>query len=155
MRLATTDGAGRRRHAVAPGLALVLAGLAISGCTEVETAEREGYQPAHIEEIEGSDVKSVALTAEGASRTGVQLARVRRNGRHLVVPYQSVIYDGDGKTWVFTHPKPRNYLRVPVVVDRVEGTRALLRKGPAVGTEIVTVGAIEVYGSELEIGGEH
>ena len=155
MRLTTPHGAGRRPRAVAPGVAIALAGLALSGCTEVETAEREGYQPAHVEAVEGSDVKKVTLTAEGARRTGVQMARVEQNGSHRVVPYQSRIYDGDGKTWVYTSPKALSYQRAPVVLDRVEGSRALLREGPAAGSAVVTVGAIEVYGSELEIGGDH
>jgi hypothetical protein len=137
----------------APAVALMIAGL--SGCTEVETAEVQGYEPSHVEAIQGSDLKRVRLTAEGARRTGLRTARVREDGRRLVLPYESLIYDGDGRTWVYTSPKPLEFLRVPVEVARVEGSRAVLRDGPRAGSAVVTAGAIEVYGSELEIGGGH
>jgi hypothetical protein len=140
---------------LAAGVALVFAGAGLSGCTEVETEAAQGYLPSHVEEIDGSDLKRVTLTEEGARRTGLETARVRRAGRQRVVPYASLIYDGDGKTWVYTSPRALHYERAPVVVDRVDGARALLRDGPAVGTTIVTTGAIQVYGSELEIGGDH
>jgi hypothetical protein len=136
-------------------MALVLAGLAIAGCSEVETVAEEGYKPSHVEAVEGSDLKKVSLTAEGASRTGLRMARVEERGGQRVVPYASIIYDGEGRTWVYTSPKPREYLRAPVVLERVEGSRAVLRRGPAPGTAVVTAGALEVYGSELEIGGDH
>jgi len=42
-----------------------------------------------------------------------------------------------------------------VKVDRVEGDRVLLTRGPRPGTRVVTVGATEVYGAENEIEGGH
>jgi hypothetical protein len=42
-----------------------------------------------------------------------------------------------------------------VEVDRVERDRVLLTDGPPAGSEVVTVGATEVYGAELEIAGGH
>ena len=44
---------------------------------------------------------------------------------------------------------------MPVTVDRIEGKRVFVSKGPAAGTKVVTVGATEVYGAELEIAGSH
>jgi multidrug efflux pump subunit AcrA (membrane-fusion protein) len=72
---------------------------------------------------------------------------VRRN----VVPYAALIYDPEGKTYVYTSPKPLEYLREEVKVDRIEGDRVLVSRGPPAGTEVVTVGAAEVYGTELEV----
>ena len=43
------------------------------------------------------------------------------------------------------------YLREEVEVDRIEGTACCSPSGPPAGTEVVTVGAAEVYGAELEI----
>ena len=42
-----------------------------------------------------------------------------------------------------------------MVVDRIEGDRVLLSDGLGPGAEVVTVGAAEVYGAELGIGGGH
>jgi hypothetical protein len=129
---------------------LVIAALPLSACSEVEEEEATGYEPAKLESVKGSDdLKRVTFTREGAERVGLKTARVRAD----VVPYAAVLYDAEGKTYVYTSPKPLSYLREEVVVDRIEGDRAFLSKGPAAGTEVVTVGAAEVYGTELEIAG--
>jgi hypothetical protein len=146
---------GLRAHRRAVGLALIVAGVALSGCTEVEPAEDVGYEPAKVHEVEGSELKQVMLTAEGAERTGLQTAPVRRSGDHRVVPYSALIYDGEGRTFVYTAPKPRSFLRAAVVVDRIEGDRVLLADGPAAGSRVVTIGATEVYGTELDVAGSH
>jgi multidrug efflux pump subunit AcrA (membrane-fusion protein) len=138
-----------------PGLAAAVVVIALSGCTEVESSDVEGYQPSKLQEVEGSDVKQVTFTAEGAERTGVRTAAVRRDGERLVVPSSSLLYDADGGTFVYTEPKPLSFLRAPVVVDHIEGERVSLAEGPAAGSRVVTTGAAEVYGSELEIAGSH
>jgi hypothetical protein len=146
---------GLRAHRRAVGLALIVAGVALSGCTEVEPAEEAGYEPAKVQDVEGSELKQVTLTAEGAERTGLQTAPVRRSGDHRVVPYTALIYDGEGRTFVYTAQQPRSFLRAAVVVDRIEGDRVLLADGPAAGSRVVTVGATEVYGTELDVAGSH
>jgi len=56
---------------------------------------------------------------------------------------------------VYMVTAPLTFLRVEVVVDRVVGDRALLSSGLSAGTEVVTVGATQVYGAELGIGESH
>jgi hypothetical protein len=138
-----------------PGLAAALVAIALSGCTEVESSDVEGYHPSELHEVEGSDVKRVTFTTEGAERTGLRTAPVRRDGDRRVVPYSALLYDGEGATYVYTAPEPLSFVRAPVVVDRVVGQRVLLTDGPPVGSRVVTTGAAEVYGSELEIAGSH
>jgi hypothetical protein len=135
--------------------ALIVAVVALAGCTEVESTTDEGYQPAKLEEVEGSALKQVTLTPEGAQRIGVRTALVQQSGGHPVVPYAALVYDGDGKPYVFVASKPLSFMRSAVVVDRIDGDRVLLRKGPVVGSRVVTTGASEVYGAELEIQGSH
>jgi multidrug efflux pump subunit AcrA (membrane-fusion protein) len=135
----------------------VIAAASLSACKEVEEESAAGYEPAHLEAVKGKsdDFKRVKLTQEGADRTGVQTATVRTSGSRKVVPYESLIYNDEAKTFVYTSKKALEYERVPVTVDRIEGNRVFVSKGPAAGTKIVTVGATEVYGSELEIAGSH
>jgi hypothetical protein len=140
---------------LAAGLSLVVAGLVLSACSEVEEGSTSGYEPARLERVDGSEVKRVRFTAEGARRTGLRTATVRRSGRHRVVPYPALIYDPAGASHVYTSPEPLTFLRTQVRVDRVERGRAFLADGPPVGTEVVTIGATEVYGTELEIAGGH
>jgi hypothetical protein len=130
---------------------LVAAALALGGCTEVETETATGYEPSKIEPIKGTDLQRVTFTAEGAERVGLQTRRVSRSGKLKVVPYAALLYAPDGKTYVYTSTKPLEYLREQVKVDRIVGSRVFLADGPPAGTEVVTVGATEVYGTELEV----
>jgi hypothetical protein len=136
---------------------LAAAAVAVSGCKEIESESATGYEPAHLEEIEGKgdEIKRVVFTAEGAERTGLQTAKVRSEGGRLVLPYESLIYDAEGATWVYTNTGKLTYLREQVKVDHIAGDRVVLKDGPAAGTAVVTVGTTEVYGTELEIAGSH
>ena len=130
-------------------------GTSVSACTEVVPPEPEVHEPAHLEPVEGTDVQQVTFDERGAEQVSVQTARVRRVGGHAVVPYAALIYDGAGSPWVYTSPEPRTYVREPVDVRRVVGHRVVLDDGPSAGTEVVTTGAAEVYGAELDIAGSH
>jgi hypothetical protein len=143
-------------RAACTGLVLIAAGVSPSACSEA-TGEYEGretaghYEPAKLEPIKGTDVKRVKFTAEGAKRVGLQMAQVRGDGQRKVVPYAAVIYDPEGNTFTYTSPELLVYVREKVKVDYVDGDRVVLSEGPSVGTEIVTVGAAEVYGTEFEV----
>ena len=142
----------RPRELALAGLVLAIAALPLAGCTEVETETATGYEPSTLEPVKGNDdLQLVTFTEEGAKRVDLQTAAVRRSGTHSVVPYAALIYDPEGKTYVYTSPKPLEYLRAEVKVDRIEGDRVLLSRGPPAGTRVVTVGAAEVYGTELEV----
>jgi hypothetical protein len=146
-----------RPKMLAVALATVVAGLSLSACKEVESESAAGYEPTKLEAIKGKDEESqrVTFTQEGAARVDVKTGKVTRRGRQLAVPYAALIYSGDVKTYVYVTSKPRTYERAEVKVDRIEGNRVLLSKGPRPGTEVVTRGAAEVYGAELDIAGSH
>ena len=143
----------RRRSPLAlAGLVSMAAAIALGSCTEVETESATGYEPAALEPVKGSeDLQRVTFTEEGARRVGLETGEVSRNGKRLVAPYAALLYDPEGKTYVYTNPKPLEYLRALVEVDRIEGDRVLLTDGPPAGTKVVTVGVTEVYGTELEV----
>jgi multidrug efflux pump subunit AcrA (membrane-fusion protein) len=134
------------RPRLAAGALLALAALPLSACTEVESETATGYEPATLD-----DRNRVTFTAEGAERTGLQTAPVTRHGRRSSVPYAALLYDPEGGTYVYTNPARRTFRRVAVKVARIDGDQALLSDGPPAGTEVVTVGAAEVYGTELEV----
>ena len=69
-----------------------------------------------------------------------------------VVPHSSLIYGAHGDTWVYTSPEPLTYIRHPVSIDYIENDLAVLSDGPDVGTDVVTVGVAELYGTEFEVG---
>jgi membrane fusion protein, heavy metal efflux system len=43
-------------------------------------------------------------------------------------------------------------MRERVTVEFIEGDQAVLSKGPAEGSAVVTVGAAELYGTEFGVG---
>ena len=145
--------AGSRPRLVVAALVVVSASLPLSACKEVEEKEAgKGYTPAKIEPVKGrDDVQLVTFTAEGARRVGLQTAPARRSGRFEVVPYAALIYDAEGKTFVYRRTGELSFLREQVDVDRIDGQRAFLSRGLAAGTTVVTVGAAQVYGAELDI----
>ena len=146
----------KRGRVVCVGLALAAA-LSLSACKEAEEETAEGYQPSHVESVKGADddVQHITFTKEGAERTGLETAEVRRSGGRKVIPYAALIYNDEAKTFVYTTPKPREFIRATVTVDRIEGQRVLLKDGPPAGTKIVTTGATEVYGTEIDMAGSH
>jgi hypothetical protein len=147
------SGSGR---ALATAAVALLAALPVAGCSEVESETSEGYQPAKLEPVEGQeDLQRVTFTPEGARRIGLRTAPIGRAGGRLVMPYTALLYDPEGKTFAYTSPAPRTFLRVPVEVDRIDGGRVVLDDGPAPGTAVVTIGAAEVRGAELDIAGSH
>ncbi len=109
-------------------------------------------KPVQIELIEGSNLSRITLTAKAAERINVTLVPVREEQDSLVVPYSSLLYDPQGYTWLYTNLNPLVFVRHPVDVDRIVGDMVVLTSGPKVGTVVVTVGAVELYGAEFEIG---
>ena len=95
---------------------------------------------------------SVTLTREGADRIDLTTTVASRGGGGSVIPYAALLYEKDGGAFVYTNPSGLTYVRAYIEVDRVAGNRVLLRKGPAVGTRVVTTGAPQVHGAELEYG---
>jgi hypothetical protein len=84
-------------------------------------------------------------------RAGIQTAPIRQNGQGTVMPHSAVIYDADGEIFTYTSPEPRTYVRQKIVIDDVVGDSVMLSDGPPAGTEVVTVGAAFVYGTEFEV----
>jgi len=129
--------------------------LLVGGCAEIEEEDAETYQPAVLQPVEHSTLKVVTFTALAAEQVELTTERATRDGRHTVVDHEALIYDGMGKPWVYTMTKPLTYLRAPITVDHVDDGLVMISRGLAPGTDVVTVGASEVYGAELGIAGGH
>jgi hypothetical protein len=135
------------------GLAASVAALAVitlgaSGCSEVTVESAGEDQPARL---------TVSERAE--QRLGLRTEPVRpisgqANGATEAISYSAVIYDADGKSWAFSAPSPRTYIRVPIVISSITGKTVQLKSGPPVGTQVVVVGAPELVGAEAGISGE-
>ena len=140
---------GRLLRLVAVGLVLIVAGMSLSAC-ETPAEEEGGEEAAAVEPIKGTDVNRVTLTKEAAETLGIETATIRRVGGRQVVPDAAVVYDPAGGTFTYSSPKPLTYVRHDITVDHIDGTKAVLKKGPPVGSAVVIVGSAELSGLENE-----
>ena len=145
----------RQLRAACAGLVLIAGVVSLSACGEAssgydyETASH--HVPAKLEPIKGTDVQRVIFDAEAAERVGLKTAPIRQDSQDTVIPYDAVIYGADGNTYTYTAPEPLTYVRQEINIDHVAGDSVMLSDGPPTGTEVVTVGAAEVYGTEFEV----
>ena len=137
---------------VAGGAAFGLYG-AVSGGSSTAGAAGEAEQvPATVQPIGNTGLNRVTLSAAAAKRLGVQTApvsaRLVDGRRRTAIPYSAVLYHTNGNAWTYTSPKRLVYVPHDINVDAVRGNLALLSAGPRAGTEVVTVGAAEIWGVE-------
>jgi hypothetical protein len=154
----------RRNHWVAAGLVVVSLGLAGCGVARTEYGEVSQSGPAQLQPVKGTDLNRVTLTSLAAHRLGVSTEAVAGavmpalgDGTatpQTTVPLSAVLYDKNGATWVYTTSRAQTYQRQAITIARVDGDNAVLSTGPAVGTQVVTVGAAELLGAELGVAGE-
>ena len=127
-------------------MAGVLLAIGTTGCAK--SSEFNSEPPADAAKVENvKGVEQVTLSPEGVRRLGIETGTIGQSGARKVIPYAAVLYAADGKTFTFVNPKPRVYHEEPIVVDRIDGNRAILKSGPAAGTSVVTVGSAELIGT--------
>ena len=135
---------------------LIVALLPLAACGRTsDEAAAEGDEPAKVEPVEGTDVSRVILTARAVERLGIRTATVQngegRQAELTVMPYSALVYDTNGRAWAYTSPEQLTFVRSRLTIERIEEQNVFLLDGPPPGTRVVTVGAAELYGTELGI----
>jgi len=140
-------------------LAAITAGA--SGCSEAGASNEENPETAVTvqEPAEEGQPARITVSERAEQRLGLRTEPVRPltgqpGGATEVIAYSAVVYDEDGKSWTFSAPSPRTYIRVPIVISSITGQTVQLKSGPPVGTQVVVVGAPELVGAEAGISGE-
>lgn len=99
-------------------------------------------------------------TLRPGERVGVAID-LKDPERSLTIPWSAVIHDVYGGTWVYEETGPHTYVRRRVEVRHVQDGQAVLQvrqvriggevkeTGPKNGATIVTVGAAELFGTEV------
>jgi len=132
----------------------LVACLQAVGCKVTPEDTEEETKAAEVEHLEGAEPARVTLTEAAMKRLDIQTDTVRdaelKGKQQKVIPYAAILYDTQGDTWTYTNPKELTYVRHPIAVDHIAGEQAFLSDGPAAGTAVVTVGAAELYGAEIE-----
>lgn len=125
------------------------ASACLSGCAATRTDIRPTVPAATVEEA-GSGLPRLKLTDKAVDRLGLTTEEVTKGARStLEIPYGALLYDAAGKTWVYTNPEPRTFIRAAVAVERITGNVVQLNSGPPAGTDVVTLGAAELFGVEF------
>jgi len=73
--------------------------------------------------------------------------------KRLTVPWSSVVFDIHGGSWVYHQVAPQTFTRLRVEIeyvhDTVDGSVAVLRRGPPLGTPVVIAGVAEIFSTEF------
>jgi hypothetical protein len=144
------------RNAAAIAVALIAAGSQFAA-----PAARADSPAPPIEETQatlknvGFGISRITLRAKAVRRIDLQTGEIREDQTgQKTAPFSSIIYDRDGDAWVYKVSAPLTYVRESVVIERIKGDHAYLKEGPPAGTQIVTVGVPELYGTEVGVNGE-
>jgi hypothetical protein len=138
---------------------LILPCVAVGACGRSSSFDSEASGDEHaarVEPVEGTDVARITLTSVAARRIGIQTApagqaRLHRGAIRRTIPYDALLYDAQGRPFIYINPSPLKYQRQPVSVASIRRHVVLLRRGPAPGTRVVTVGAAELLGTEYGV----
>jgi hypothetical protein len=103
----------------------------------------------------GFGLSQITLPAKAARRLDIQTGEIRDDPSGMrVTPFSSIIYDLDGDAWVYKVSAPLTYVREAVVIESIKLDAVYLKEGPPTGTQVVTVGVPELYGTEVGVNGE-
>ena len=145
-------GRSNRKALIGLGLAaFLLAACSQGGVAGIVSED----PPVKVEKNEATGLSRLTLSAKAAERLGIATGAVSAAGAGTAIPYAALVYDKTGKTWVYTNPQGRDFIRQAIEVERIEGDLAYLTSGPPVGTAVVTVGTAELWGVDTGVGGGH
>lgn len=136
---------------------IIASGSFVACSTAAGTTTEEREKAANAQTVDG--VVRVTLSEKAAERLGIQTAPVvdaaESTPPQRIVPYSAVMYDSAGETFVYTESASRVFAHAAITVARINGDTAVLSDGPPAGTNVVTVGAPELYGAESGLGDEN
>lgn len=133
-------------------VAASVAPLGMNGSGERYSAERVAAPPSADAIAATVDLFFALDNPDGLFRPGERVTvelPLSTDEPRLTIPRTAVLRDIHGATWAYERTAPRTYRRTRVLVDFTEGDTAVLAYGPAEGTEVVTAGAAELFGTEF------
>src|SRR5262245_56705841 len=96
------------------------------------------------------ELQNSPLTLRPGEKVGVSFDM--EQGQVLTVPWSAVIHDINGGSWVYENTASHTFSRKRVEGMYVREGLAALRRGPAIGTNVVKTGAAELFGTEFGVG---
>lgn len=77
---------------------------------------------------------------------------LRGQDEQIVIPRAAVLFDATGGAWTYEARTAGRFVRQRVELIDVVNDVAVLSRGPAIGTRVVTTGAAELFGTEFGVG---
>lgn len=149
----TIPSSVRRRPMASAACAALL--FLLPACAQPSAVAVSAHEaPATVEKNATTGIARITLSQRAIDRLELRTdaAAPAPGGAGVVIPYAALLYDAQGKTWVYVNPSPRVYERQAVTVAKVEAGSVTASAGPAPGTALVTVGAAELFGAEFNTG---
>jgi hypothetical protein len=134
---------------------IAVAALALGACNSGGGASEPKVEAITIVEDEATGLKTLTLSDKAAERLGVETVAVEGSGAQMTIPYAAIVYDAQGKTWIYVNESALTYKRAEITVAEIDGDTAHITAGPPSGAMVVTIGAAELYGAEIGVGGGH
>jgi hypothetical protein len=132
---------------------LLCALISTQACGGEAVAAAPMSTASRVEKIDGSELKRVILSEQASKRLDIRTGKTAQDASGMMTaPYAALIYDGKGRTWVYTNPERLVFVRALVIVDSIQGPNAILKEGPQAGTTVVVSGVAELFGAESGIG---
>lgn len=144
---------------IAAVAAAVVMGVSKLGYPTTATYPESSEDAGAVEEVPGSDIPQVRVSAEAAEKIGLRTTQVTASvggvpaaGKaQLSIPYAAVFYDPEGGTWAYVAKEPLVFQRQAVAVVSIGTGGAVLSAGPPAGTQVVTAGSALLYGIEVGV----
>lgn len=132
---------------------MTLLALLTFGCTKSKSAYQK-IQPAKVEKSSDSSTPPVVtLTVEAKARLGIEVVKyATAPGGNVTLPLSSLLYDNQGKTWVFIESKENEFQRHDVQVVETHKNQISIRPSFSNSALIVSHGAAELFGTESGVG---
>lgn len=141
-----------RRLPVAAALCAALLSSLPACAQSTAQAESAAEAPAKVEKNATTGIARITLSQRAIERLELLTETVKPADGGILLPYAALLYDAEGKTWVYGNPEPRVFERQAVTVTKVEAGVVTASAGPAVGSQVVTVAAAELFGAEFVTG---
>lgn len=122
-----------------------------SACTG-EHAKEKKIAPAKVDAGEAGALPTVVLTPEAENRIGVSVLKAETSGVSAKIATSAIIYDLNGKTWVYVRKNNQSYIRVHVELKQISEKTAWVQSDALANADVVVRGAAELYGTEHGVG---
>lgn len=77
---------------------------------------------------------------------------LKASEENRVIPWSAILYDINGGSWVYVKVSSHVYSRRRVEVSHIVDDLVVLTRGVNAGDEVVTAGAVELFGTEFGVG---